>query len=569
VKVKSGRVEIPASSEASHFDVLLLGPFALFRDGVPIDTAGWQRKVQSLFRLLALAPQGRRSRDELIDLLWPDASADAGARNLRVVLHMLRRGLGGGEPSPVLSELGWIVLNPAHEWDVDLARFESRIAGAGDDIAALQEAAEAYRGEPLMEERYEDWAIAVRSRVQRLWRESCLRLALLHREGGRPEMAVLWLDRVLEIDPLDEEAVVRMLETLAGLGRRTEALRRYQQFALRLKDDMDLAPSPETEGVVARIRKEAEYPVARAGAPRATEAATARHAVPIIPRSSLPVDGRLVGREPELGRILWTLPPLHVVAPRLAMVVSAPGMGKTRLLAEVAVRARRAGLLSLAGAAYACEGCLPFGPIRDALSDYLEDQPEDVIRGRLAETLTDLSRIVPELRWRFPDIDDPPGTTEDDRRLRLFLAVTRALDRIALDTPAVLLLDDLQWADESTLQALHFVVRRSMSSRLLIVAACSIEDQDAPPEAVSLAGELEQAGSATIIKLGPLPCQTMKLLLEERIRGRCTDSIVETLCVQSEGNPLRALQGLRALRDEGKLEYSPEGWRIVDTVPDP
>src|SRR5437868_14471390 len=82
---------VDRSTTGSHFDVLVLGPFAVFRDGVALDTGSWQRKVHGLFRMLVTAPGRRRSRDELVDLLWPDASIDAGSRNLRVVLHMLRR----------------------------------------------------------------------------------------------------------------------------------------------------------------------------------------------------------------------------------------------------------------------------------------------------------------------------------------------------------------------------------------------------------------------------------------------------------------------------------------------
>jgi DNA-binding SARP family transcriptional activator len=173
----------PAAGEGSHFDILVLGQFALFRDGIPIDTAGWQRKVQSLFRILVTSPDRRRTRDELVELLWPETTAEAGSRNLRVVLHMLRRGLGPCEPPTILSEWGSIALNPAHEWDLDLDRFEEIAAHPTDDLAMLEEAAGFYRGEPLAEDRYDDWAITVRERAQRIWRNICLRLARVARSG--------------------------------------------------------------------------------------------------------------------------------------------------------------------------------------------------------------------------------------------------------------------------------------------------------------------------------------------------------------------------------------------------
>ena len=61
------------SSSTSCFRVSVLGPFALERDGEPVDTSRWQRRVATLFKLLATSPGHRRSRDEIVDILWPDA----------------------------------------------------------------------------------------------------------------------------------------------------------------------------------------------------------------------------------------------------------------------------------------------------------------------------------------------------------------------------------------------------------------------------------------------------------------------------------------------------------------
>jgi DNA-binding SARP family transcriptional activator len=544
-------------SGQGHFDVLVLGPFVLYRDGRPIDSGSWQRKVQSLLRILVTSPDYRRSREELVELLWPEAAPDAGSRNLRVVLHMLRRGLGGGEPSPVLSESGWIALNPTQEWDVDLDRFDELAARAPEQIAALEEVAGFYRGEPLVEDRYDDWATVVRARIQRTWRGVCLRLARLHREAHAPDAAVAWLDRIVQSDPLDEEAIRLLIGALGDLGRRTEAMRRYQQFAQRLKDEMDLSPAPETLDVVAALRTR-QAP--EATMPSSQEIST--RPVPIIPRYPLPAVGRLAGREQELGRILWVLPPLHTVAPRLAMIAGEPGLGKTRLLAEVAERARRAGLLTLAGGCYQHEGRLAYGPIRDALSDYVEAQPEPLVRAQLGPLLADLARIVPEVRLRFTDVRDTAVGDGEDSRLRTFLAVTKALERISRDIPLVLLLDDLQWADDLTLQLLHFMVRRLSHNRLLVVGAYGVPAGAPEPSVAALTADMEHDGWATRVTIGQLSEADLATVLEEHIRGRCSRELTTALHARSEGNPLIALQMLRLLQQEGRLERTSEGWKI-------
>lgn len=548
--------EAPAKPPGSHFDVLILGPFTLYRDGTQIDT-GWQRKVQVLCRILVTSTDRRRSRDELVEILWPETSSEAGFRNLRVVLHMLRRGLGAGEPSPILSEPGWVALNPAHEWDIDLERFESLAAGAGDDLTRLEEAAGYYRGEPLVEDRYEEWAIPVRRRVQQAWRELCLQLARLYLERGEAREALAWVDRVTESDPLDEEALRALLTILGQLGRRTEALRRFHQFERRLKDELDCQPTAETLAVIADVRDRAEATTSAEVFPLTT----VPRPVPVIPRHDLAATGRLIGRETELGRILWTLPPMHVTAPRLMVVTGAAGIGKSRLLAEVAERARRTGILTLAGGAHEHEGQIPYGPIRDALSDYIEIQPEELIRSVLRGLLGDLVRILPELRYRFPDVQDAPLAIGEDYRLRLHLAVTKALERIAQDMPLILLLDDLQWSDASTLELLHFVVRQAGANRMLIVAAYRTEERELPVH--RMVADMVEVGRAASLSLDPLPLPALTRILEERIRGRCSEALAADLHAQSAGNPLAALHLISRLREEGSLQLLGGEWDLA------
>lgn len=551
-------MDTPSASGASHFDVLLLGPFSLFRDGRPLDTSAWQRKVHSLFRLLLTATDRRRSRDDLVAILWPDTNGEAGSRNLRVVLHMLRKALGAGDIPTILSEWGWVALNPAHEWDCDLDRFEELAASSEQSIAGLEHAAGFYRGEPLADDRYDDWAIAVRARVQRIWRDLCLRLAERHRELGALETTIAWLDRTLDSDPLDEDAMRRLLVVLGQLNRRTEALRRYQNFAQRLKDELDASPAAETTEVVAELRAERE---SVKGTVLSAEPEISRP-LPVIPRYSLSTTDRMVGREAPLGRILWTLPPMHTVAPRLIIVRAAAGMGKTRLLAEVAKRARSAGLLTLAGSAFEHEGVVRYGPIRDALADYVENQPEPLVRTQLEGLIGEISRILPEIPLRF---ELAPGyhNSSEDQRLSLFLAVTKTLERIAGATPLVLLLDNLQWADQSTLQLLHFVVRQTQHNRMLIVGAYR-EDQSTNAHAIGrLAVDTQLAGWASILELEALAPPDFHTLVEERLRNRCNPQLIGALYRQSGGNPLRAHELLADWEHDLRMQQVDGEWYLV------
>src|SRR5579872_3962538 len=123
-----------AVERSLQYHVLVLGPFALEREGAPLDDGAWQHRVVTLFKLLALAPNRQRRRDDLIDILWPEADGETGAGNLRMLVHRLRLAFGQTVPSPVLSEHGWVMLNPAYGWDLDLEQLESLVRDDTSDV---------------------------------------------------------------------------------------------------------------------------------------------------------------------------------------------------------------------------------------------------------------------------------------------------------------------------------------------------------------------------------------------------------------------------------------------------
>lgn len=554
---------------ASSFRVQVLGPFVLERNGVAIDTARWQRRVVTLLKLLAIAPNQRRSRDEIVDLLWPETTPEAGAGNLRLVVHRLRLALGESETereppsrssSPILLEQGWARLNRVYSWESDLDEFE-RLA-RGDDMAALERAAALYRGEPLVEDAYEDWAVPVRERIGREWRNVCLRLAHFHQAGESHEGALLCLERLLEADPLDEEALRGVLRALRELGRGTEALRRFRQFERLLAAEIDVPPDAETLTIVAELESQLRPPLPEV-IPMIVEGA--REVVPVIPSYPLRTIIPLLGRDAELQEITALLPDTATQSRNLVLVAAEAGVGKTRLLAEVADRARLAGVLTLAGGCYEREGRLPYGPIHDALLDYVRAQPEIVLRMQLDGLLPELVRIVPELRAKVGDVGEAAEGEPESLRLQLFSTVAQALDRIAHDRPLLLALDDLHWADDASTQLLHFLVRQPRLERLLVLGAYRQEEVEQESPLGDLLVELEREEALPIKRLALTPLREADLarLLEQRLDGPCAPGLVQTLYGRSEGNPFFALQMLRLLEEEGRLVGIEKGWDLA------
>ncbi|MBV9280604.1 MAG: hypothetical protein JOZ41_11020, partial [Chloroflexi bacterium] len=290
-----------------HFVVHLLGPFAVARDGVPVDTAAWPRRGRSLLKLLAGTPSHRCRREEIVECLWPERTPQAGADNLRGVVHRIRRALGETGRSIILSDGEWLCLDPSCRWEVDLVEFERRLESAGDEIAALEDALSLYFGEPLMEDRSEEWAGPVREGAERLWREGCRRLVRAARPR-EPQKALEWLERLLADDPLDEPVVRQLLELLGDVGRRGEAIRRYEDFRRRLEREVAVEPAEETRRVVEALR-------ARGGS-----------ALPLPPTS-------FVDRAEEVAAARRLLECLEA---RLLTLTGPGGTGKTRLALHVA-----------------------------------------------------------------------------------------------------------------------------------------------------------------------------------------------------------------------------------------
>ena len=166
-----------------RLEIRLLGGFALVRNGRPVDLSGWQRRPAALLRLLA-ASGGRVTRDDAIEVFWPESAPGKGTTNLRQALYQLRRELGSVASAG--HRRGWLgrhsipLLTGRSIW----TSFQTAVAAAGDDPEALEAALDLYGGEPLPEDRYEDWATPVREHIHHTYREAVLHLARLHRARG-------------------------------------------------------------------------------------------------------------------------------------------------------------------------------------------------------------------------------------------------------------------------------------------------------------------------------------------------------------------------------------------------
>jgi len=179
-----------------------------------------------------------------------------------------------------------------------------------------------------------------------------------------------------------------------------------------------------------------------------------------------------VGRERELGILLGRLEDARSDAGGVVLIAGEPGIGKTRLLAELTDRARADGWQLLVGHAYEHEGLPPYFPFIEALRGYIRDCPLPQLRRQLGRGAAELAVLIPQIRDRLPGLPQADPVSPETGRYLLYDRSSEFLLAIARAAPAglLLVLEDLHWADASTTLLLQHVVRQCSDAPLVIVA---------------------------------------------------------------------------------------------------
>ena len=139
----------------------------------------------------------------------------------------------------------------------------------------------------------------------------------------------------------------------------------------------------------------------------------------------------------------------------LVLIGGEPGVGKTRLVEQLLEAARERRCLALTGRCYEIEGTAPFIPFVEIIEQYTRVAPLEVLRETLGDAAPEVARLVPDLRQLIPDIPPALELPPEQQRHYLFKNVAEFLERMSRASSTVLLLDDLQWADNATLLLLQ------------------------------------------------------------------------------------------------------------------
>ncbi len=522
----------------------ILGPVEIRDGGRPV-AAGGPRQL-ALLAFLLLNANAPVSSDRLIDALWGDNASGADKR-LQMAVARLRKVLDAGEPVLHTSGGGYALAVSPGELDADV--FEAAIAdgraalAAGDAERAsslLEQALALWRGSPLADVGYMEFAQPEIRRLEELRLGAIEARVDADLELGRHAALVGALEALSAEHPTRERIAAQLMVALYRCGRQAEALDAYRRTRTHLSEELGLEPGPALQALQAEILEQSPA----LDAP----AAVAEHVPAPVPALVARLGAkRLIGRADVLDRLtqVWG----EVVESRTHRVVllaGEPGVGKTSLATRLACDAGKQGATVLYGRADP-EALVPYQPFVEALRHLVLHADLATLEASSAD-LVELSRLVPELCRRLPDLPSPVDVTGGDERYKLFSAAAALLVDAAARAPVLIVLDDLHWADASSLRLLSHLARYSDPAPMLILGTYRDTDLPHAPQLADTLVDLNREHLDERILLTGLDEQAVTELIAGATRAAPAD-LAPILLQETRGNPFFLVEMLRHLAD--------------------
>jgi len=293
-----------------------------------------------------------------------------------------------------------------------------------------------------------------------------------------------------------------------------------------------------------------------------------------LPAPLLPVANELpfAGRDAERDSLREQWKSAQTDGRTVALLSGEPGVGKTRLTAELARAAHAEGAWVLAGR---CDESIsaPFAPWLEILRHVVAHAPEELLVAHVDRHGGELTRLVPELARRIGDVPEPRKLDSETEQLALFDAVVDAVDTLAADAPAFLVVDDAHWADSSSLGLLRHVVRHlPPSSAVLVVVTYRDTDVDRTHPLSAMIGDFRREPRVESYTLRGIDEAGVRALLTAAGGDELDELGVEfarTLERETEGNPFFVGEVLRHLVETNVIVQQNGRWRgAVSSIDD-
>jgi DNA-binding SARP family transcriptional activator len=582
-------------------------------------------RVRALLAYLAVEAGRPHSREALATLLWPDWADRAALSNLRYALSDLRQAIGDPRSQVpfLLVTRETIQLNAASSHWIDITEFDRQMQAAGnahqlnDARTRLASCASLYRGVFLEgfsvadSATFEEWVSFRREQNARQVQSVLYDLAVLHERQGEYGQALAYARRQIELEPWQEEAHQQLMRLLALSGQRSTALAQYGVCRRLLADELGVEPTRETLALYERIRDGSLSPPPAPALP-VSALSLPRPLVSIAsPDPSLSDRTPFVAREHELARLDAHLGEALAGEGRALFIVGEAGSGKTVLTREFVQRAMdlHPGLVVARGNCSAQTGIgdpyLPFREILAMLSGDVEPRRAGGVLStehtrRLWAILPTMARI---LAREGPDLVGSliagaalalraetyaPGAAwqaelaelvsrQEERidtlavslvQVALFEQTTRVLQALAQQCPLILVVDDLQWADSSSISLLFHLGKSLAGSRILLIGAYRPDDvaigrsgERHPLEPV--VNELQRDLGDITVDLSQAEGREFVDALLNAAPNHLGEAFRHALYQRTGGQALFTVELLRGLQDRGDLVRDQDGCWVV------
>jgi DNA-binding SARP family transcriptional activator/tetratricopeptide (TPR) repeat protein len=547
-------------------------------------------KKRGLVARLLLDANRVVSLERLVADLWPEGSHGAQA-TVRTYVSRLRNALG--RDRLMARSHGYLIV--VEDDELDARRFESLLARArhanvtAEKAVDLLEAAERlWRGPAFAEFADAAWAQAAAERLNRRRLDATIHRLEAGLHCGRCHDTAAEAEALVRRVPLDERLWELLVLGQYLSGRQADALRSYQRARAILVEQVGTEPTPRLRSLERRILDQDPWldqqaaasarppagqhwvPGDSAGSARGTasdvrEADEPTITIPFPPVVAASRRGAFVGRAAEAERLAQAWIRARGGERQVHLIGGEPGIGKTRLAAELAAAAHDDGAVVLWGR---CDEGLgvAYQPLIEALEHYTRHCPDEALATRLGDRTARLARLVPEIRAR-ETAQRIPADDPETERLHLFGAVSDFLGEIARPNGLVLILDDVHWADTAMLLLLRRLARPSADPTLLIAAYRDTEPAASQQFAPVLA-DLHREPTVSRSNLRGLDETSIAGLLATATSGAqdaVGRDVVRAVHAKTEGNPFYAGQILGHLVETGALRR--EGHQWIPTIP--
>ena len=367
----------------------------------------------------------------------------------------------------------------------------------------------------------EDWAEAARRQLRAELAEVLAARSAAAERDGDTAAAARWSRLRCELDPLNEAVHADLVRQLAAAGDRAGALIAGREVIARLREDLGVRPGPMLRAALAEAR----------GGPGAAAFVAG------------PVAGRpLFGRAAELRTLMAAWTAARAGHGRVVLITGEAGIGKTRLVAELARRADNAGAQTAVGAGVDVGGEAPLAVWQELVAQLARTVPPPTEQASWA---AELGRLAPDVAARLGRDEPPPAVSSPElERLRVFDAVLRLVEWAAASRPVLLVAEDVHRADPASMQLCAHIGRRLAARPVLFVL--TRRDKPERPAADALLADLAGRGvEVAELELGPL--SAAELAAVARSVADLTEHAVDQVVRAADGNPLLAVESARAL----------------------